>query len=386
MKVHIGQQTLREFTLHNSYTIFQVIFMLWMSYGTFPLYYYESGKILAEAGCASLSTWEIPLPFSYSYEYSIQPLVYCVVSGLKTMMPFGTSELYFCILSVVAALLFVNATIRLVAHFTGFRRELLLLAVVFLPPAYAIGMYPNSAVFAAAAFTCGITMLVERKMRAALIWLCLAPLCRIRVLFLYPMLPFLFWWMGDRGKALWHKTGTVYALTLAVAVVGYMGMRANPFEFILADDYEWWSPGITVASNLYALGAWYMPINLVLMAFGIVIMATQREWRLMAIVLVPLVISHVVYARTEQAALQFLYVLPFVAIATSETLAWLERRTWPWRALIFVLLAFFVFDFVQKEQSIISEMPEFSVTASLSNAFQALRNAVADFLWYFGLK
>lgn len=69
---------------------------------------------------------------------------------MKHTVPFLTCEQIYCLLTAVSSLIFLIGCIEFVRHITKGRRRDVLIAVMPIPEMYAIAMYPNSAIPAAA--------------------------------------------------------------------------------------------------------------------------------------------------------------------------------------------------------------------------------------------
>lgn len=267
------------------------------------------------------------MPPVYSYIYDMQPLIYYVVACLRHVLPMTCEEI-FCLLTAAAAAAAVAACISLIYRLTGLRREWILLALFLLPESAAIGMYPNTAVFAMLPFTAALVCLLRRETKTAAALLCLAPLFRIDVLMVYPVVFFIFLWQGDTPRAAFRKSALMALTVAAATALCYWLLRAEPFE--MKEGYEKWNGRITVFQNLITIFSFYTAAGIPLFLGGLLLILKRKDYRLSLVVAAPVLLNQIVYGQMANAAKHYLYTLPFVALAVAAALAalagWLKTR------------------------------------------------------------
>ena len=126
------------------------LFVAWVCWGVFPLVGYETDSQELILGCDIMYAEGWQLPPSYSYEYRMHPLTIVSVVALRHLVPMLTCEQIYCLLSAFSAFLFLAGCIAFARRITASGRVKILVAAMLLPEMYAIAMYPNSAVHAAA--------------------------------------------------------------------------------------------------------------------------------------------------------------------------------------------------------------------------------------------
>lgn len=327
------------------YEILLLLFLAWMCVGVFPLHCYESDSMHTIVGCEVLRNQGFTLPPVYSYQYDMQPLIYYVVAGGCRLLPFLSCEEMFCLLTAVAAALAVVVCVRFVHRLTGIRREWILFALFLLPESVAIGMYPNTAIFAMLPFVLALDCLLRKRLRAAVAWMCLAPLFRVDILMVYPVIFPIFLWQKDSLAAALRKSVCCAVVIVAATALCYWLLRANPLGSTM-DAYGRWNEEISLLKKIESVFSFYTALGIPLFLGGICRIAKKREWLLLTVVLVPVVLNHVVYGKMCCATKHFLYILPFVALAVSVALVflndWLRTRKVlryaAWGALVVFLL------------------------------------------------
>lgn len=176
-----------KFVSRNSYPIVLVLFFIWICIGIFPLTCYESDSMHVIAGCNIMYNQGLTFPPVYSYLYEMQPLVTYTVVGFKYVFPFLTCEQIYCLLSAICGALFIVESVNFVYRITSFRKIFILLSLFLIPESFAISMYPNSAIFAAVFFVCALNRLLDGKFYVAMVLMVIAPLYRIDILIVYPV-------------------------------------------------------------------------------------------------------------------------------------------------------------------------------------------------------
>lgn len=277
------------------------------------------------AGCSVLCNQGFTVPPAFSYMYDMQPLIYYVVAGACHALPFLSCEEIFCLLTGIAAALSIVACIRFIHCLTGIRREWILFAMFLLPESVAIGMYPNTAIFAMLFFVLALNCLLRKQLKQAIAWMCLAPLFRIDILMVYPVILFVFLWQKDSFLVALKKSALSAIAIVTVVALCYWLLQANPLSHTL-QGYEEWNGIIAIRQNLYAIFSFYTALGFPLFLGGLYRILKGKDYRLLMIVLAPVALVHVIYGRMGCATKHYLYMLPFVALAMTVFLVYLSNR------------------------------------------------------------
>lgn len=321
----INKNSLTVFIYRNYYYIFLAIFLIWMGIGCFPLYCYESDGMHTILGCSTVYANGFDLPPLYSYEYNMQPLLYVIIPCLKFILPFFDIEQIFCLLTAIAAMVNIILCIELVYKLTKINRLLILFASFLLPESVAIGMYPNTAIFAILFVVIALHLLLKKKFILSTLFFIIAPTFRIDVVMIYPVVMFILWWMG---YSFWKsfKVTVIMALVIVTGIViAYYLLQANPLTTSLK-GYESWSNKMPLRHNLVAVYTYYTICNLILVPIGIYLLVKNRNIKLLCVMLVPIVCNHIVYAKMGCATKHFVYMMPFTIALSTLAIQFLKDR------------------------------------------------------------
>lgn len=311
--------------------IFPILFMLfaaWTAIGAFPLVNYEGDSNNVEGGSAYLAaTGEISREWSYSYHD--QPLVYWTLAGISRVTGFGVDAIY-CMLSWLSMLWLGWLSVITLRRITGIPRCILLMAWWLLPESFACGMYANSTVVAMPIFMSGIWLILRKKYLYATLLLCLAPLFRIDVVCVYPVVFPLMCFTGTH----WRKClGISVIMAVAVVIAAIAGVQLLGGDiFVNLHEYGRWNE--IIKPHLIAkaiIGCYNLP-GMLLVIFGVIMLIRNRKYLLLSILILPMICDHLVFFRMGCAAKHFLYALPFAAGLCAYTLQCIiksirERKT-----------------------------------------------------------
>lgn len=329
------------FVKKNPYSVLLTLFILWMCIGIFPLRCYETDGQEIILGCDVMYREGWSLPPVYSYEYRMQPLTTIMIVALKHLLPFFTCEQIYCFTTAVFSLVFLFGCVSFARHITQASKTRILIAAMLLPEMYAIAMYANTAIPAAACFIWALILLSKGRYILTGLLLCLAVLFRLDIVIVYPaVLPLMIF----DGKSLKKAILISAAYAVTVVVIGlffFWLMNADALNTFGA--YQKWNDIITSTGRILAILGFYSLAYFVLLPIGIGIMAFRKYWKELCLVLLPIVLVHTVFASFGNASKHFLYNAPFVIIAGVRALTWLEdvvrhRPLLKWTAIVAVVL------------------------------------------------
>ena len=325
----------------NAYLLLFVIFALWMCLGFFPLVCYEGDSLEVILGCEAMHQNGWSIPHSIGYEYRMQPLTYFIIVALKKMLCFLTCGQIYCLITIVSSFAFLIGCIEFARHITQEKRIRILLAAMMLPEMYAIAMYPNSAILAAALFIWAFICIYYRKYVMAAVLLCIAPLFRVDVVIVYPAIfPLLIYMGKPLGKSIIYSA--IYALTVIVVSLFFFWLF-NARVLTSLYSYDSWNNIIPTSQNIISIFAYYSLAYVMLLPLGICLLIKNRFWKELFLVLLPIVILHYVYRSMGCAAKHYLYISPFVIIAGVRALAWIisavkDKPLLKWVSIVLVVL------------------------------------------------
>ena len=340
-----------------SYYLLLCLFLVWTAVGSFPLYCsFEGDALRIIAGSSVMYNQGWCVPPLVSYQYGMQPLIIYMIVAVKHLLPFLSCNAIYSLLSAAAALTAIPVAVSLVHHLTGLGKTLVLCAFILLPETYAIATYPNSSVFPYLLTLWALLLIVkEARLWKPLTLMCIAPLFRIDIVIVYPVIFLIFLYQGKSFKQSLAYSFIAAIAVVAVAVAVYAPLKANPFNTL--DVANKMNEAKTLLTKVYiAIYSFYTIINLVLLPIGIICLCKGGKWRLLAVALLPIILIHYFYRYNGGACKHYLYLLPFVAILTSNALHWLkafsQRHKLVGYALYTALALFYIvslrFDFPDK--------------------------------------
>ena len=314
-----------KFVSRNSYPIVLVLFFIWICIGIFPLTCYESDSMHVIAGCNIMYNQGLTFPPVYSYLYEMQPLVTYTVVGFKYIFPFLTCEQIYCLLSAICGALFIVESVNFVYRITSFRKIFILLSLFLIPESFAISMYPNSAIFAAVFFVCALNRLLDGKFYVAMVLMVIAPLYRIDILIVYPVVFFIFLFQRKSVKESITRSVFLAVLILLFVTIGYWGLRANPLTALTG--YNGMNETHSFASQVkFAVFTFYTILNFVFVPMGLVVLFREKKFGIIGIALIPIILIHFMFRYTGCAPKHYLYLIPFVSLISVYAMRWIYER------------------------------------------------------------
>lgn len=202
-----------------------LLFVAWTAVGAFPLVNYE-GDSNAVLGNITTTLAGGEFAPDHYYAYDDQPLTYWLIAAVDRITPLGPEESY-CLICWLAMVWLAWVTVSIVHRLTGLSRCVILLAWWLMPESYACGMYANSAVAATAVAMVGIWLLTRRRYLWGASVLCIAPLLRMDIMSIYPLVFPLFCFLGMNWRRSLGVSALMAVAVAAVATVGLWLMGGN---------------------------------------------------------------------------------------------------------------------------------------------------------------
>ena len=330
-----------KFINQHSYFILFALFALWMLVGIFPLVCYEGDSLEVILGCEIMHQDGWSFPPIKGYEYRMQPLTYISVVAIRNILPIFTCQQIYCLITALSSFAFLIGCIEFARHITHEKRIRILLAAMMLPEIYAIAMYPNSAIPAAALFVWALICICHRRYLVATILMCIAPLFRVDVVAVYPAIFPLFMHEGKTlGKSIIYSA--IYALTVVVVCLFFFWLF-NARVLTSLNSYDHWNRTIPTSQVLITIFAYYSLAYIILLPLGLCLLIKNKFWKELLLVLLPIIILHYVYRQMGCAAKHYLYISPFVIIAGVRALSWIisvvrNRPLLKWVSIVLVIL------------------------------------------------
>jgi|GEM_PF-3449431 len=319
-----------------------VMYLLWMLPGVFPLCSYEGDALSIVWGCEQALRSDVPFWELDSYGYWMQPLIYYTICFVGRIMPWASCEAIYMGLTAVFAIAMICLILAFAHKLSGIGLTKLLVALYLLPEAAALAFYPNSAVFVLVFFIGGLLLTLYRRVWVACVLFCLAPLFRLDILYMYPLIVLLNVYVLG-----WNRKSIIVSLAdaLSVSVVtfaGYYLLHANIMYTL--SEFGRWSDMINMLDNVKAMLGFYTILNLFLIPIGLYLLYRNNRKKLFWMVIAALVIIHLVNIDFGNASKHYCYLLPFVVIAIGASIDKLsslyDKRKWLFVSLTGVIVLF----------------------------------------------
>ena len=330
-----------DFVNKHTYLILLTLFVIWVLVGVFPLQCYETDGQVITFGCDITYREGWSLPPLYTYEYRQQPLITILMTALKHIMPFFATEQIYYVFSVLCSFIFLIGCIEFGRMIAQTSRTRLLIAAMLLPEMYAIAMYSNSAIPAAALMIWALILTLKQKHWQSILLLCLATWFRIDIVTVYPVvLPLLYFSGKSFKQSFWQAVAYGVAIVV-ISLSGFWLMNAQVLGTV--GLYEKWNNIVTPMQRFFAIFGYYSLVYFILLPLGIFAIVRSKRWKELFVVLLPIVVLHTVMAEFGNASKHFLYNAPFVIIAGTRALQWLEevlskRTALKWACIIMAIL------------------------------------------------
>ena len=363
----------------NLYPILLVLFLVWMAIGVFPLYCYENDSMHVLTSCGIVVNQGIQFPPMLHYEYDMQPLTYFVVVIVAKIASFLTVEHVYCLLAWISAVAFTLGSLDFVNKVYRPHNKLhLLLALALLPEMYAAGMYPNSAIPAAASFVWALCFIWNRKYIPGLLLMVIAPLFRVDVVIVYPALLPLFWLRGESFKKSFLFSAAFALSIIALLTLCFWLLHANPLKSI--GGYQSWSAIVSRHEVILAILGYYSIVYLILLPLGVGFAVRNQVFKHLFLCLLPICLLHFVYRSMGCASKHYLYMSPFVILLGTIAIEGISRRSRLVKSVALVALIFVscfsVARINRQDLSLNYRLP-------VRYAFKEIHRG--DFTWSFGL-
>lgn len=327
----------------NKIQIARVILLLlfgWWLIGFFPVINFESDSINLITGCELMWKNGIEIPPSFSYAWDMQPLVYFVIVFIKHIVPFFTCEQIYCTLTFLCTIGYLFLISSFVSKLLKIRWEYIMIILFLFPESYAIASYPNTAVFAAFSSLLGFYFITYYKSWNvySVILLILAPLFRVDILMIYPVVFPLLLLKEPWTKSLLYSA--LYAITTVISI-GFL------FWMLSADPLSTFSSFNNFVENriysdkfIFVNLTFYSFFSFILIGIGTIKLIKEKQLKYLFVIFVPVLLTYYVQKDFGNATKHLLYILPFVVILASYAIYSLKYFTKKQYIYIIAPLAF----------------------------------------------
>lgn len=306
-----------------------LIVLLWLGFGYFPILNIEGDSALFSAGCERLYANGFKLPPDYFYQWDMQPLVGSLIVGVKYLFPFFSCEQIYNVLTIFCSLSYLFVASFFVSKLTTLRWEYSFLILILFPESYSIGYYSNTTIFASLVSLLGFLIILKKPINAvSVILLGVAPLLRVDVLAIYPLVFFLFWWQVDFKKSILYS-GFYSISVLVISISGFCLLDANPLNTF--NHYQSLVDNNVPAFNFesfFKINASYYSIGIILLiVIGVTGLLKSKNYKLLSLSLLPVITLYYLFGDFTGAATKHIhYLLPFVGLLVAFSIIELRKQ------------------------------------------------------------
>lgn len=309
-----------EYYKKNATIILRIIILLiliWISFGFFPILNIEGDSAFFSAGCERLYANGFQIPPDYFYEWDMQPLVGVIVVGFKYVFPTLSCELIYNILTIICSISYIFVASLFISKLSKLQWEYCFIILILFPESYSIAYYSNTAIFASLISLIGFMLIIKKPINIISIFLIgIAPLLRVDILTIYPFILLLFWLNFSFKKSILYST--IYALsTLTISTIGFYILKANPLTTLkLYQSLNDTNLDIfDIVDFLKINASFYTVASLILIVFGLVRLTKIQNYKLLLLILIPIITLYYVYGDFAGAATKHIqYLIPFAGL------------------------------------------------------------------------
>ena len=292
---------------------FILLILVWISFGFFPILNIEGDSSLFSAGCERLLKNGLNIPPDYFYDWNMQPLTGIIVIGTKHIFHFSSCEQIYSTLTYIFAIAYLFISSIFISKLSGIRWEYCFFINILFPESYCIAFYPNTLIFASLVSLTGFLLILKKPVNiVSILLLGLAPLFRVDVLAIYPVVFFLFWKHYNLKRTVLF-TSLYAASTVFFLFIGYLVLNADPLVTLR---------GLESIDKIFDLGS-FMRINIAFYSFPVVLLIIigfieiykSSDYKIIAIVLLPIITLYLLYIDfSGQGTKHIQYIIPFTGI------------------------------------------------------------------------
>ena len=291
--------------------------IVWISVGFFPIINIEGDSALLSAGCARLADKKIVLPPDYFYMWNMQPMVGLSVTCIKSILPNWTTEQIYSFLTVAISLIYLFLCSQFIGKLLNLKWQFCFFVLILFPESYSIAYYPNSTIFASTLFLTSLLLIFKKPRNIiSILLLGIAPLFRLDVIIIYPVILMLFWLNMDFKKSL--VLSMTYALPVTLIVfAGLTLLKVNPIDTIknLTRPLYESSRSFNFISFFKVNSTFYTIPVIIMLLYGFLILLKTKKFKLISFCILPITILYFVYGDFFGGAPKHIhYLLPFTGI------------------------------------------------------------------------
>lgn len=308
-----------KFWYNNKTLLLRLIILLivtWFSIGFFPILNFEGDSSYLIAGCERMYNNGFKLPPDFYYEWDMQPLVGVIIVLLRYIFSFWNSEEIYSGLTALITIAYLFTASCFASKISKIRWEYIFIVFIFFPESYSVGFYPNTVIFASFISLLGFLFVLNKPFNwLSLLLLAIAPLLRIDVLAMYPLLFPLLLLNNSFKKSL------IYVVYYALFIISFITvclwlMKANPLNTLL--NYNQLIDNksrFDLESFMVVNVGYYSLCGIILLIAGFIYLIKIRNYLILLLTIIPVITLYYLYEDFVGAAPKHIqYLLPFLVL------------------------------------------------------------------------
>jgi hypothetical protein len=227
-----------------------------------------------------------------------------------------TCEQIYTVLTMICSIIFLFVAAKFITKLTHVRWEFCYFILLLFPESYSIGYYPNTTIYASLTALIGFYWLLNKPLHLlGVSLLIIAPLFRVDVLAIYPLVFLLLWHKHSLKHSIYY-TALIALLVLVISGLGFWLLKANPLQTL--SHYQTLVSNQPTQFDIFS----FLRINIsfytvsaaLLLLIGLIVLVKQGKYKTGLLLLLPVLILYYLYGDFTGAATKHLhYLLPFLA-------------------------------------------------------------------------
>ena len=260
----------------------------------------------------------------------MQPLVGLIIVGLKSFLSQLTSEQIYSAFTMLVSIAYLFVCSFFVSKLAKIKWEYCFFLLILFPESYSIAYYPNTAIFSSFVFVIGLLLILKKPLNLlSILLLGIAPLFRIDILAIYPMIILLLWLVLDFKNS--FKLSLFYALFIfLIANIGFTLLKVNPIKTLvqLGDSVSLTKTTFDIVNFLKINATFYSIPTILMILYGLLSLIKSSNYKLLALSILPIFILYFIYRDFSGGAPKHIhYLLPFIVLLCAISLKYVLNLT-----------------------------------------------------------
>ncbi len=319
-----------------------LLILIWISFGYFPILNVEGDSAFFSAGCERLYANGFQIPPDYFYEWDMQPLVGVILVGFKYIFPSLSCELIYNILTIICSISYFFVASQFISKLSKLRWEYCFIILILFPESYSIAYYSNTTIFASLISLIGFILIIKKPINFFSIFLLgIAPLLRVDILTIYPFILLLFWLNFSIKRSIIYSTIYTFS-TISISIIGFYILKANPIRILHL--YQSLNDTNLLTFNIVDFlkinASFYTLASLILIVFGLMRLTKMKNYKLLLLILIPIITLYYIYGDFTGAATKHIqYLIPFTGLLVAFGIYEINNQSFKIKKILIIFIS-----------------------------------------------